>query len=122
MWRRRNTISAKRPSSGGGAAKQKAPFISGRQRSKAVLVLHESESAPDHGVLKIGGRFHSRDFTCEVLPHAQVFRPPGNTLSHTDQFRRDPGPNHNRLPVMLTSGKMYFHTSREIKASLNWQP
>jgi hypothetical protein len=54
--------------------------LAGGQRSKEVIVPHESEGALNHRVLKVDRWLHRGDFTGEVLPDTEVLSSPGNAL------------------------------------------
>jgi hypothetical protein len=87
-----------------------------------VIVLHEAEGPPNHGVLKVRGRFQSGNFACEVLPYAEVPGSPSNTLSYANQSGSNSGPGYSHFTRVQISGQMHFDASREVKAAFNWRP
>ena len=52
----------------------------GGEGAEVVVGLHGAEDAFDHGGLEVSGRLHGGEFAGEVLPDAEVFCSPGDTL------------------------------------------
>src|SRR5689334_3834750 len=87
--------------------------------SKEVIVLHESEDALNHRVLKPDRLVHARDFAGEVMPHAEVLRSPGNALAHAHESGSDAGRGHRGFSAMHISSQMRLDAASQIEAAFD---
>jgi hypothetical protein len=84
-----------------------------------VVGLHGAEDPLNHGGLKVCGWLHCGEFAGEILPDAEVFRPPGDLLVEFGQSGSDATDCHSLFAGVDVRDQMYFDAAGEIKASFD---
>ena len=81
-----------------------------------MIVLHGSENALEHCILKVDWRLHNPDFACKVVPDTEMLGAPGNALSQINQTGSHPARCHSLFSEMHIAKQMDFSTPGKVKA------
>lgn len=84
-----------------------------------MVMVHRSEGAPNHRVLKVPRAIHRRDFGRECLSHAEVPGAPGDAFAQADQSGGNSAHRHGRFTPMAIPCKVRLHAAREIETSFD---